>query len=128
MHHLLVSDSVGATIGGVDYYEFLLDVNQTAADPILSLDNVQIFTRAVALRPLRIVWPAWERFGTTTTPGPRGIRQDRSTTSSTQGAALATCSCTFRSSFFAGAFSTENRLFLLGVWRLQQFIRSKRRF
>jgi MYXO-CTERM domain-containing protein len=48
-HDLLVSDLIGATIDGVDYYEFLLDINQTASNPLLSLNNVQIFTRTGAI-------------------------------------------------------------------------------
>ena len=31
------------------YYEFLLDINQTAANPLLSLDSIMIYTRATAL-------------------------------------------------------------------------------
>lgn len=31
------------TIGGVQYREFLLDINQTSNNPLLSLDNVKIF-------------------------------------------------------------------------------------
>jgi hypothetical protein len=31
------------TIGGVQYREFLLDINQQGANPLLSLDNVRIF-------------------------------------------------------------------------------------
>jgi len=37
------------TLGGVAYYEFLLDINQTNANPLLSLNKVQIYTRATAL-------------------------------------------------------------------------------
>jgi len=45
-HDLQLSDLVTKTIGGVSYYEFLLDINQTGANPLLSLDNFQIFTSA----------------------------------------------------------------------------------
>ena len=37
------------TLSGVTYYEFLLDINQTAANPLLSLDKLQIYTRTTAL-------------------------------------------------------------------------------
>lgn len=47
-HNLLMSDLVTETIGGVSYFEFLLDVNQTSANPLLSLNNIQIFTSASA--------------------------------------------------------------------------------
>jgi hypothetical protein len=33
--------------GGTDYVEFILDINQTKENPLLSLDNVQIYTSAV---------------------------------------------------------------------------------
>ena len=35
------------TIGGVQYYEFLLDINQNSSEPLLSLDQVEICTGAV---------------------------------------------------------------------------------
>ena len=34
------------TIGGVQYYEFLLDINQNSSEPLLSLDQVEICTAA----------------------------------------------------------------------------------
>lgn len=37
----------GTKIGS--YYEFLLDINQTAANPLLSLDKIDIYTRSTAL-------------------------------------------------------------------------------
>ena len=40
----IVTDPVGAAPG--DYYEFLLDINQTNADPLLSLDQIIICTAA----------------------------------------------------------------------------------
>jgi hypothetical protein len=42
-HDLLLADIPIVTIGGVTYYQFLLDVNQTASDPLLSLHELQIF-------------------------------------------------------------------------------------
>jgi len=48
-HDLHLSDLTVVTIGGVNYYQFLLDINQTAANPLLSLNNVQIFTRSTAI-------------------------------------------------------------------------------
>jgi hypothetical protein len=46
-HSLLLSTIPIATIGGIDYMQFLLDINQTAVDPLLSLDEVQIFLEGV---------------------------------------------------------------------------------
>ena len=46
-HDIQYSDLVVRTVLGVDYYEFLLDINEAASEDKrwLSLDNVQIFTR-----------------------------------------------------------------------------------
>ena len=44
---LLISSIPTVTINGVTYYQFLLDINQTASDPLLSLDEVEIFLEAV---------------------------------------------------------------------------------
>jgi hypothetical protein len=46
---LLLSAVPIVNISGINYYEFLLDINQTAANPLLSLDKIQIYTRATAL-------------------------------------------------------------------------------
>jgi hypothetical protein len=43
-HDCQVSDFPLMTIGGTDYYEFILDINQTNSNPLLSLDAVKIFT------------------------------------------------------------------------------------
>lgn len=48
-HDVRLSDLVAKTIAGVGYYEFLLDINQTANKPLLSLNMVQIFTRSTAI-------------------------------------------------------------------------------
>jgi len=45
-HSLTLADLVIETIGGVQYYEFLLDINQTNANPLLSLTEIQIYTNA----------------------------------------------------------------------------------
>jgi hypothetical protein len=47
-HNLQVSDLPVVSIGGADYYEFSLDINQmsSGADSLLSLDQVQLFTSA----------------------------------------------------------------------------------
>jgi len=37
------------TIGGVQYREFLLDINQTSANPLLTLHELQIFTSAAPI-------------------------------------------------------------------------------
>ena len=42
-HDLLLTAVPIVTIGGVQYREFVLDINQTNANPLLSLDNVKIF-------------------------------------------------------------------------------------
>ncbi len=41
---------------GGDYYEFILDINQRGAAPLLSLDMIQVFQRATAFSG-----PAWPR-------------------------------------------------------------------
>ncbi len=48
-HDLLLSAVGEVSRNGQTYYEFLLDINQTAANPLLSLDQLQIYTRATAL-------------------------------------------------------------------------------
>jgi hypothetical protein len=45
-HSIQVSDVGSVVIGGTAYLQFLLDVNQTGSTPLLSLDQVQIFTSA----------------------------------------------------------------------------------
>jgi hypothetical protein len=47
-HALLKTELTVVTIGGVNYYQFLLDINQTGTDPLLSLDKLQIFTSTTA--------------------------------------------------------------------------------
>lgn len=37
------------SINNISYYEFLLDINQTAANPFLSLDKIEIYTRSSPL-------------------------------------------------------------------------------
>jgi hypothetical protein len=50
-HDIRYEDLVMATIGGQNYYEFLLDINESAGqtNPLLDLTNVQIFTRSTAI-------------------------------------------------------------------------------
>ena len=43
---LLLADVPIVSIGGTQYREFLLDINQTNADPILTLDRVVIYLRS----------------------------------------------------------------------------------
>jgi hypothetical protein len=45
-HDLQLADVPTVTIDGIVYYEFLLDINQQAADPGLTLDELQICTSA----------------------------------------------------------------------------------
>ncbi|HZI50204.1 MAG TPA: PEP-CTERM sorting domain-containing protein [Terriglobia bacterium] len=45
-HSLQLSAVPIVTVGGTQYREFLLDVNQTGADPLISLNQVQIFLSA----------------------------------------------------------------------------------
>ncbi|HYE85615.1 MAG TPA: PEP-CTERM sorting domain-containing protein [Vicinamibacterales bacterium] len=47
-HDIQYEDLVTRTVLGIDYYEFLLDINEAASEDKrwLSLDNVQIFTRS----------------------------------------------------------------------------------
>jgi len=42
-HSLLLSDVPIVTIDGVAYRQFLLDINQTGEDPLISLNELQIF-------------------------------------------------------------------------------------
>jgi hypothetical protein len=46
---LKVGEVPEVTLGGVVYYEFLLDINQTKASPLLSLNELQIYTRGTGL-------------------------------------------------------------------------------
>jgi hypothetical protein len=48
-HDIQLSAVPQVEISGVNYYEFLLDINQTKANPLLSLDKIQLYTRATAL-------------------------------------------------------------------------------
>ncbi|HYB95179.1 MAG TPA: PEP-CTERM sorting domain-containing protein [Vicinamibacterales bacterium] len=50
-HDIQYQDLVVRTVLGVDYFEFLLDINEiaTAEGSWISLDNVQIFTRDTAI-------------------------------------------------------------------------------
>jgi len=43
-HSLLLSSVPIVTVNGVTYYQFLLDINQTGSDPLLSLDRLKIYT------------------------------------------------------------------------------------
>jgi PEP-CTERM motif len=40
---LLLSELPVVSLGGIDYYQFLLDINQTSANSLLSLNQIQIF-------------------------------------------------------------------------------------
>jgi hypothetical protein len=42
-HALLLTAVPIVNISGTDYRQFLLDINQTGADPLLSLDDIQVF-------------------------------------------------------------------------------------
>lgn len=48
-HDIQLSSVPLVVRGGVSYYEFLLDINQQNNNPLLSLDKVDIYTRATAL-------------------------------------------------------------------------------
>jgi len=41
---LLLSEVPIVNLGGTDYYQFLLDINQTSSDGLLSLNQIQLFT------------------------------------------------------------------------------------
>lgn len=58
-HDLALSDVPLVTIGGVSYREFLLDINQTSANPLLSLDMLQFATSGTGGATT-----AWGTFGT----------------------------------------------------------------
>jgi hypothetical protein len=42
-HSLNKANLVAVSIGGTDYYKFLLDINQQGADPLLSLNELEIY-------------------------------------------------------------------------------------
>lgn len=44
----LLAGAATVNIGGTDYLEFLLDINQTGSNPLLSLNEVQIFQTGAA--------------------------------------------------------------------------------
>jgi MYXO-CTERM domain-containing protein len=44
--NLQLSEVPTRLIGGISYYEFILDINQTNSNPLLTLDEVKIFTSA----------------------------------------------------------------------------------
>jgi hypothetical protein len=48
-HDIQLSSLSLVNIAGVSYYQFLLDINQNNNDPLLSLDELQIYTRSTAL-------------------------------------------------------------------------------
>lgn len=45
-HPLLVSDVPVVNLGGTNYFQVLLDINQTAANPLLTLDQLRIYRQA----------------------------------------------------------------------------------
>jgi len=47
-HELLLTSVPVVNIGGVDYREFLLDINETGEDPFVSLHEIQLFTSDTA--------------------------------------------------------------------------------
>ena len=60
---LLLTAVPTVTIGGVQYRQFLLDINQTNNNPLLSLDNVKIFLSNTA-GALAVLNPATTNVGT----------------------------------------------------------------
>lgn len=47
-HSVPLGSLMPVTINGTSYFQFLLDVNQTAVNPLLSLNSVKIYSSAVA--------------------------------------------------------------------------------
>jgi hypothetical protein len=47
-HDLLLSAVPTVNVGGTNYYQFLLDINQTGEDPLLSLDQIKIYQSGTA--------------------------------------------------------------------------------
>jgi hypothetical protein len=47
-HDILLAGTEVTNVGGTDYYVFRLDINQTGSAPLISLDEVQIFTSSTA--------------------------------------------------------------------------------
>ena len=63
-HDLPLSAVPIVTIGGVQYREFLLDINQTGEDPLLSLNEVEIYLHNTDnLSSLAGLTPIWELDG-----------------------------------------------------------------
>lgn len=50
-HDVMLSEIPVVTIGEEDYYEFLLDINQTGQDKTLSIDVLRFFTTPTAVDP-----------------------------------------------------------------------------
>lgn len=48
-HEILLSAVPVVGIGGINYYQFLLDVNQTGANPLISLNALQIYLKTGTL-------------------------------------------------------------------------------
>lgn len=46
-HDILLAGTEVENVGGTNYYVFHLDINQTGSAPLLSLDEVQIFTSSI---------------------------------------------------------------------------------
>jgi hypothetical protein len=45
-HSLLVSDVPVVNLGGTNYFQVLLDINQTGANPLLSLDQLKVYRQS----------------------------------------------------------------------------------
>lgn len=43
-HDIMLSELCTTMLSGTEYYQFLLDINQTNANPLLSLDELQFYT------------------------------------------------------------------------------------
>ena len=47
-HDVVLGSVATVNLSGLNYYEFILDINQKNSDPLLSLDKLQIYTRGTA--------------------------------------------------------------------------------
>lgn len=48
-HDIMVGDLGTTTIASVDYFTFLLDINQTGANPLLSLEILKFYSRSTSI-------------------------------------------------------------------------------
>jgi len=116
-HDLLLSDLVTKTISGTAYYEFLLDINQNKGgnSELLSLNDVQIFTRAGAITtaPESLAGLGTLRYNTDLVGGTGALNDTTVELDFTRnpGSGAGDMFMYIPVSAFAGAFATDNVYF-----------------